>query len=174
MKAIAVDLDGQYRALREGAGVAIRDRRRIFSVEGGEAPDYLQGQLTNDVEAIGPGEGCYAALLDRKGHLQGDLRVLRLAEDAYSLDTEDVAGDRVLRHLTTYKVGRQVEVAERSAELVLVSVIGPAAEELLGFGPLAPEHAHREQEVAMGSVWRAVATDLGIDLIGDQIGRAYV
>ena len=46
--------------------------------------------MTNDVEALEPGEGCYAALLDHKGKLRADMRVLRAAE-ALQVDTEAIA-----------------------------------------------------------------------------------
>ena len=59
-------------------GCSSARRRRVLEVAGAEAGEYLQGQLTNDVEALEPGEGCYSALLDRKGHMQGDMRVLRI------------------------------------------------------------------------------------------------
>ena len=39
----------------------------MIAVIGPDGAEYLQGQLTNDVEALGVGEGQYAALLDRKG-----------------------------------------------------------------------------------------------------------
>ena len=159
-----VELDGQYRALREGAGLVDRSERGKLVVSGPDAVDFLQGQLTNDVEALAPGDGCYAALLDRKGHMQADMRVLRLAEQEVWLDTEPGAADAVVRHLSTYKVGRQVEIAEPGSELAILSLVGPAAGEVTGTGPLAPEHAHRELEVGSVSC-RAVATDLGIDLI---------
>ena len=55
--------------------------RRLHRVSGPDAAEYLQGQLTNDVEALGVGEGQYAALLDRKGHMQTDMRVLRLGAE---------------------------------------------------------------------------------------------
>ena len=78
--ATAPELDAQYRVLREAAGVLERPERRSFAVAGTEAADYLQGQLTNDVEALAAGEGCYSALLDRKGRMQGDMRVLRTSD----------------------------------------------------------------------------------------------
>ena len=78
------------------------------------------------------------------------------------IDTEAVAAPAVLRHLTMYKIGRDVEVIDRSDELTVVSVIGPAAMQLALGGPLAPEHAHRE-EVVGGVSARAIATDLGVD-----------
>ena len=61
------------------------------------AAEYLQGQLTNDVEALAVGEGQYAALLDRKGHMQADMRVLRAAEEEILVDTEAAALPAVLK-----------------------------------------------------------------------------
>ena len=155
-----VDIDGQYRALREQAGIADRSQRGKLIVGGADAAEYLQGQLTNEVEALNPGEGVYAALLDRKGHLQGDMRVLRLAADRYWVDTEADALERVKRHLGTYKIGREVEIEDVGADHAILSVIGPAAHEVTSTGPLSPEHAHREEGQR-----RIVATDLGLDLL---------
>ena len=59
--ATQVELDGQYRALREEAGFLPRDRTALL-VKGPDAAEYLQGQLTNDTEAIEPDQGVYAAL----------------------------------------------------------------------------------------------------------------
>ncbi|MGH2990426.1 MAG: YgfZ/GcvT domain-containing protein [Solirubrobacterales bacterium] len=162
--ATTIELDGQYRALREEGGVVDRSARAKLVVRGPEAVDYLQGQITNDVEALAPGGGCYAALLDRKGHMRADLRVLRLGGEELWLDAEEIAREPVLRHLEMYKVGRELEVEDASATSALLSVIGPASGELTGAGPLEPEHAHRELELG-GAACRAVATDLGIDLI---------
>ena len=163
--AAGIELDGQYRAMREEAGVVGRAGRRVIRVAGADAADYLQGQLTNDLEALAPGEGCYAALLDRKGHMRGDLRVLRTGAGEYLLDTEAVAGDAVLRHLGMYRVGRDAEVEDLSADRSVLSLIGPAAAEITGAGRLSPEYAHRELEAPGGIACRAAATDTGLDLI---------
>ena len=82
-----VELDAQYRQLREECGLLDRSARGKLLVTGPDAAEYLQGQLTNDVEALAPGEGHYAALLDRKGHMQADMRVLRLDRRAGSGST---------------------------------------------------------------------------------------
>ena len=163
MEAATIELDGQYRVLREGAGVVDRSGRGKLLARGPEAADYLQGQLTNDLEALEPGGGCYAALLDRKGHMQADMRVLRLGSDELWLDAEATATDRIARHLGTYKIGREVEIVDVGPEHAIFSVIGPGASEAVGTGPIGSEHTHREIE--LGARCRAVATDLGIDLI---------
>jgi folate-binding protein YgfZ len=158
-----VELDGQYRALRTEA--AFLDRpRAMLAVTGPDAVEYLQGQITNDVEALQPDEGCYAALLDRKGHLQGDMRVLRLSTGEIWLDLEPDPAVAVLRHLRTYSVGREVEVENVSDRWAITSLIGPAAATIAGVQVLAPEHAQRFRDWD-GVEMLAVATDLGVDLV---------
>jgi tRNA-modifying protein YgfZ len=160
----APELDAQYRVMREGAGLLPRSARRLVRVAGGEAADYLPGQLTNDVEALTETDGCYAALLDRKGHMQADMRVLRIAADEIWLELEAAGADAAVRHLSMYRVGRDADLGELTPPHAVVSLIGPASAGVAGAGPLGPEHAHREAEVG-GAAVRLVATDLGADLL---------
>ena len=158
-----MELDGQYRALREEAGFLARDRAKLL-VKGPDAGEYLQGQLTNDIEALQPEGGCYAALLDRKGHLASDMRVLLLESGELWLDLEPGPVEAVLNHLRTYSIGREVEIDDVGERWAIVSLIGPRSGELSGFEGLEPEHAQRVREWN-GTEVLAVATDLGIDLI---------
>jgi tRNA-modifying protein YgfZ len=160
------ELDAQYRQLREGAGYLARTDRALLAVAGADAAEYLQGQLSNEIEALAPGEGCYATLLDRKGHMQADLRVLRIAPDEIWLTLMEVARAATLAHLEMYKVGREVELTDRSGDLATLSVIGPQATSLTGADGLTDEHSHRD--LALDSTrCRAIATDVGVDLICD-------
>src|SRR4051812_3837104 len=161
--ATTVELDGQYRALREEAGYLPRTRAAV-TVRGPDAAEYLQGQLTNDIEALEREQGCYAALLDRKGHLQSDMRVLRLENDELWLDLEPGPAPSVLKHLRTYSIGRDVEVEDVTERWAITSLIGPRAGDLSGFERLGPEHAQRFREWDRVEVL-AVATDAGLDLI---------
>ena len=52
-----LELDAQYRQLREEAGLLRRSDRGLVAVTGSDCAEYLQGQLTNDVEALAVGEG---------------------------------------------------------------------------------------------------------------------
>jgi tRNA-modifying protein YgfZ len=169
--ATPVELDGQYRALREEAGYVPRARAAL-TVRGPDVVDYLQGQLTNDIEGLETERGCYAALLDRKGHLQSDMRVLRLANEEIWLDLESGPAPAVLKHLRTYSIGREIEIEDVSERWTITSLIGPRAGELSGFEGLGPEHAQRFREWD-GAEVLAVATDIGLDLItkADDSGR---
>ncbi|HEY6636307.1 MAG TPA: glycine cleavage T C-terminal barrel domain-containing protein [Solirubrobacterales bacterium] len=161
--ATPVELDGQYRALREEAGLLPRERAAL-TVGGPDAVDYLQGQVTNDIESLERESGCYAALLDRKGHLQSDMRVLRLESGDIWLDLEPGPAPAVLKHLRTYSIGREVEIEDVTEKWAITSLIGPRAGELSGFDGLGPEHAQRWRNWD-GTEVLAVATDVGLDLI---------
>ncbi len=50
-------------------------------LHGPDAKSFLAGQVTNDIEALKPGEGCYAAFLTHKGKMLGDMRVLAVGGD---------------------------------------------------------------------------------------------
>ncbi|HYQ79129.1 MAG TPA: folate-binding protein [Solirubrobacterales bacterium] len=163
-QAPTVEIDAQYRQLREECGLVEWPDRGLLIVGGAEAADYLQGQLTNDVEAIGPGEGAYAALLDRKGHMQADMRVLRPGEGPELwLDLEAAGLAAASRHLQMYKIGREVEVTDASGEHALLSLVGPRAAEIAGGAPL-PEHACETLTVG-GAECLAIGSAEGIDLI---------
>jgi tRNA-modifying protein YgfZ len=70
----------------------------------------------------------------------------------------------VLKHLRTYSIGREVEIAEVTDEWTITALIGPRAPEIAGVEGLGPEHAQRHRDWD-GVEVLAVATDLGVDLI---------
>ena len=158
-----IELDGQYRMLREESAVVDRSARGKLALAGSDTAEYLQGQLTNDVEALAPGGGQYAALLDRKGRMQGDLRLLRLADDRFWIDAEPGPLPAIARHLGMYKIGREVEIEDVSGDYAILSLLGPGTEAALGSAP-GPEYSHEEIAIG-GATVRAVATDGGADLI---------
>lgn len=150
---------GEYELLAESVGLVDRPKRALFEVTGGEAGDFLQGQVSNDVEGLAPGQGCYATLLNHKGKIRADLRVLRTGE-GFLLDTEPIA-HRVVEHmLETYSLGRDVRFRDLTEERSLVSLIGPEARERLDTPPPEEENANVEGELGL-----YVATDLGVDVV---------
>jgi folate-binding protein YgfZ len=149
----------EYERLREAVGLVDRSQRGKFVLSGGETLEFLQGQVTNDVEALEPGKGCYAALLDHKGKILADMRVLRMA-DAVWLDCEAVGIAALSKNIRMYSLGRDVRSEDVTAERAILSLIGPAAREALDVAPPAEEHSFVEGEHGI-----YVATDLGVDVI---------
>lgn len=158
-----VELDAQYRQLREDCGLLDRSDRGKLAVTGPDAAEYLQGQLTNDIEALEPGRGCYAALLDRKGHLQADMRVLRVSPEEILIDTEPEGAEPARRHLDMYRIGREVELADRTGDRALLSLIGPRAGAVAGDVALPP-NGSRPGSIG-GAEALLVGTAEGIDVI---------
>src|SRR3954469_18686417 len=150
-------------ALRDGCGLVDRSERGKLALTGTEAKQFLHGQVSNDIEALEPGAGCYAAFLDHKGKMQGDLRVLDLGDELW-IDCERVALQDLFNMIRRYKLGLDVELHKRTLECALLSLIGPDARRVAGAEVPAVEHACARGELGGAAVVR-VATDLGVDMI---------
>jgi tRNA-modifying protein YgfZ len=157
----AVIATSEYELLTESVGLVDRSERGMFVVRGGEAADFLQGQVSNDVESLAPGRGCYATVLTHKGKLRSDLRILR-GDDFFWLDTEAI-GHAVVRHmLDTYTLGRDVRWEDVSGSWAILSLLGPEADRVAEQAPPGEEHAFVDTGAGL---W--VRTDLGLDVICD-------
>ena len=148
----------EYELLREAAGAVERTRGKLL-LRGAEAAGFLQGQVTNDVESLAPGSGCYALLLNHKGKVRVDMRILR-GPGWIWIDTPK-GGLPVLDHMIrTYGIGRDIGVEDVTEERTIVSVLGPRARAALGVDVPEEEHALVEADGVL-----YVATDLGVDVI---------
>jgi tRNA-modifying protein YgfZ len=154
------ELESQYRALRESCALVEPDGVGALLVTGPDAVEFLQGQVTNDVAALEPGHGCYALLLNPKGRILADMRILMLGKEELLLDSEQ---DELLRkNLDMYRIGRQVEVAPAGSTSLYL--IGPGAAEVAGSAPPAAEHSFVEAEVD-GAPVLVVRTWIGVDVV---------
>jgi tRNA-modifying protein YgfZ len=164
MAATAETHDAAYRALTAGAGVVDRSELGKLALTGDQAAEMLNGQVSNDVEALAPGTGCYAALLTNKGKMLGDLRILRTAEELL-LVTERAALQALFDQLRRGMIGWRAELHKRTVQQGLLSVIGPRARAVAGASALpAGEHANAPAEIG-GARVLLVATDLGVDVL---------
>src|SRR3954449_8404822 len=129
----------EYLLAKTAAVVIDRSSRGRLILTGADVADFLQGQVSNDVDTLLPGGGCYATLLTAKGKIRCDMRILR-GDDWFLLDSEPQALP-VLEHMVrVYSIGRDVK-AERD-ERGLWSIIGPNARAALENPPAESEHAH--------------------------------
>src|SRR3954464_13765252 len=126
-----------YELAKTAAVVVDRSSRGKLLLTRADVADFLQGQVSNDVEALEPGQGCYATLLTAKGKIRCDMRILR-GEDWFLLDSEPQALP-VLEHMVrVYSIGRDVRSVRD--ERALWSIIGPAARDALDNPPRIEEH----------------------------------
>ena len=157
-------MSADYRTITEACGLLDRSERGKLALSGADAATFLQGQVTNDVEGLAVGAGCYAAFLTPKGKMLGDVRILN-AGDELLMDTERVALQALFNMIRRFSLGYGVELHKRTLERGLLSLIGPDAGAIVGLDYLpAEENAHGPASVA-GIQARAIRTDVGIDLL---------
>jgi folate-binding protein YgfZ len=70
----------QYRTIIDGAGAVDVSTRGRLEFTGPDAASFLHALVTNDVEGLAPGRGCYAVWLTPQGRIITDLRLLRTDE----------------------------------------------------------------------------------------------
>src|ERR671920_1644820 len=134
------------RVLTDSCGLVDRSERGKLALTGSEAKSFLHGQVTNDVEGLEPGRGCYAAFLTHKGKMLGDLRVLDLGDELL-LDTERSTLQGLFNMIRRFKLGSDVELHKRTLEMGLLSLIGPDARRVAGADELPGEHANARAEI---------------------------
>jgi folate-binding protein YgfZ len=130
-----------------------RKERDFVRVIGPDAADYLQRMVSNDVEALAPGEACPALLLTAKARVIAPVVVLRRAADDFLLLTEPGLGDVVRGLLVRMRLRAQceIELEEHQSMLVFGAADGfhtdwPGAREALD-SALAPTLSEEELEV---------------------------
>jgi tRNA-modifying protein YgfZ len=160
-----------HNALTHGCGLLDRSERGKLALTGAGAIEFLNGQVTNELADLRPGEGRYAAFLTQKGKMLGDVRILGLGDDVDGppsellLDTERVALQALFDVITNFKLGYEVELHKRTLQRGMLSLIGPRAGAVLTESALdAAEHAHAPVDID-GVRALAVRTDAGVDLI---------
>jgi folate-binding protein YgfZ len=160
-----------YRTVTEACGLLDRSERGKLALQGPEAATFLQGQVSNDVEALTPGTGCYAALLSPKGKMLGDLRILA-TEDELLLDTERIALQALFNQIRRALIGFDAQLEKRTLERGLLSLVGPGSAGVAQVPELesAPEHTHVVARLSDVDA-RAIRTDVGVDLLclSDQL-----
>ena len=93
---------------------------------GADRRAYLQGLLTNDIAALAPNTGCYAAMLNAQGRMLTDMRVFELG-DAILLELPAALASSIRDHLDRFVFSEDVQVADVTAARSQVGVYGPSA-----------------------------------------------
>lgn len=152
-----------YEAAANGAALAEKDWFGIVKLTGSDRSSWLQGMVTNEVQKLDAGAGCYAAHLTPQGKIVAHMHVLADV-DALWLTLERQAIPRLLAAFDKLLIMEDVQMADVSEELAILSVIGPKAESLIESWLGVPlnlkaRYAHREFEEV-----RVVVSDLGFDV----------
>ena len=145
------DARAEYEAVRGGACAGLFDlsARGRVEVSGGEAVQFLNGMLTNDVARLEEGAWMSAAFPNPQGRLVAAARVFRTSE-GFILDTEAATYERVLKSLGRFALAGDFRVRDLTGEAATLSVQGARAREFVraALGDEATEAARGRFTVA--------------------------
>ena len=118
-------------AVREGAAIGAVSRRAQIAVAGPDRATFLQGLLTNDIQALTPGTGCYAAWLTPQGRMLTDMHVLQSA-GMILLDVPADLAAATLARLDQFLFSEDVRIESLEESMTSVWVHGPRAASVIG------------------------------------------
>ena len=156
---MTLSLEESYRALTTGAG-AVELAREFITVSGPQAVEYLQGQLSQEVEGLAPGGSTLSLLLEPQGKISAFLRVTRTGPDSILLDFDAGHGEAVLDRLRRFKLRTKADIEALEGWRCL-ALRGPALS--LPAGPPPGEGPAAADPVRAAFDWPGLA---GVDLLG--------
>jgi len=113
-------------AVREGAAIGSISPRAQIAVAGPDRASYLQGLLTNDIQALAEGSGCYAAWLSPQGRMLTDMHVLQ-SSGLLLLDVPADQASAVLARLDQFLFSEDVRIESLAESMTGVWLHGPKA-----------------------------------------------
>jgi folate-binding protein YgfZ len=110
---------------------------------------FLQGQLSQDVESMAIDESRWSLLLQPTGKVEAWLRVTRVADDEFVLDTDQGWGDAVIARLQRFKLRTKCDI-----------------EPVSGWRCFAVRGTTVDDPTARAIAWPGVD---GVDLLGEDV-----
>jgi len=128
---MATNLQLELDAILRRAAIAPVSDRAFLRVTGSDATRWLNGMVTNSVQALQPGEGCYAFLLNAQGRILGDCTIYREIDPAepasFLLQTATSQLQTVQQHLDHFIIMDDVELTPAFADETSLLILGPDA-----------------------------------------------
>ncbi len=160
----------EYEAVYTRAAVFDRSHRGRIRVTGPRAAEMVSGLVTNDVSALVPGQGCYAAALTAKGKIVADVRVFagagQLLVDAppraaagWAAMVKKYVNPRLAPHVDESAALRDIGVFGANARHVVSELTGVEAPALTAL----PPYAHISVEVGGATVIVVRSPELAIE-----------
>ena len=100
--------------------------RGVLAVFGPDAEDFLQGQLSQDIAALVPGQSAWSLILQPQGRIDAFVRVTRQAADRFVLDTDGPL-EQVVARLQRFML--RTDVTLTPLDWQCIAVRGPGAAE---------------------------------------------
>jgi folate-binding protein YgfZ len=142
-------------ALLGGRG-AVWLARDVVRVAGADAVSFLQGQLSQDVDALAEGGSALSLVLQPTGKVDALVRVTRTGPDELLLDTDGGFGEALVARLQKYKLRTKADF-EPLPDWRCLRVLGDVSGSLGLIGPSGPNARQ------LPTCWPTLA---GVDRLG--------
>ena len=177
-------MSDEYQAFRKSAG-AVELPRDFVRATGPDVTSFLQGQLSQNVAGLGAGDSTWALLLQPQGKVTAFLRVLRVGEEEFVLETDAGFGPAVIERLNRFKLRVKCDLEPLAWRCLAVR--GPSAHELVPGGVVAdwpglpgrdlvgesPEAPAGVRMCGMDA-YEAVRIEAGIPVMGSELDEGTI
>jgi folate-binding protein YgfZ len=135
----------EYGLVRRQVGLLDRGHFGVIELTGRDRASFLHALLSNEIKALGAGQGCAATLLDVHGKVQVVVFVW-VADDRIFVVTPPAMVEKTAEALDHYLFAEKVVIRDASRETALFVLAGPRAREtterVFGAGPPESRWSH--------------------------------
>src|SRR3989442_3457349 len=121
----------EYAVVRRRVASLDRGDCGVLELTGRDRASFLHALLSNEVKALGPGQGCAATLLDIHGKVQVVLFVW-VADDRIFVVTPPAMAAKTAEALDHYLFSEKVAIEDVSREKALFVLAGPQTPDRTG------------------------------------------
>ncbi len=165
---------------------AVVTSRDTVTVAGPDAVTFLQGQISQDVDALAVETSTWTFVLQPQGKVAGWARITKTSADSFLLDTDPGHGAPLAERLRRFTIRTNVEIDESNIPCVLVRgpeaprddvpdgvrrlpVAGPGVEgyDLVGVSATAPTGV----ETVPAAAYDAYRAAHGVPVMGRELGE---
>jgi folate-binding protein YgfZ len=116
----------EQRTLETAVGLVDRSNRDVIAVPGDERASWLHTLTTQHLTGLREGQASELLVLSPHGHVEQHAYITEDGTTAW-LDTEPGAGQGLLKYLEMMRFFTRVEPRDASAEMAVLSLVGPEA-----------------------------------------------
>ena len=124
------NIEREQRMLHTGLIICDLSHHGLISIDGEDATDFLQGQLTNDVRDVSLSHSQLSAYCTHKGRMLANFRLFKRAE-SYYMQLPQALLESILKRISMFILMSKVSIKDNSNSLVKIGLSGPKAAEQL-------------------------------------------
>jgi folate-binding protein YgfZ len=180
------DLTADYLALRRDVG-AVWLPREALRIAGPDALTYLQGQVSQDIDALGTGDSALSFILQPQGKVDALVRVTRTGDDEVVIDVDAGWGDAVQTRLARFKLRSKFDIdvlrwrclairgpkahdVDTTGLAIITDWPGLPGVDLLGADPHVPDGIR----LCDPDAYQAVRIEAGVPAMGSELDERTI